>query len=42
MIAETTGFQIQTNGLMVDSIGAFMVLGLIIWVQRAKTGYVEH
>lgn len=31
-----------TNGLMVDSIGAFMILGLIIWVQRAKTGYVEH
>lgn len=31
-----------TNGLMVDSIGAFVVLGLIIWVQRAKTGYVEH
>lgn len=32
----------QTNGLMVDSIGAFMVLGIIIWVQRTKTGYVEH
>lgn len=31
-----------TNGLMVDSIGAFMVLGILIWVQRAKTGYVEH
>ncbi len=30
------------NGLMVDSIGAFMVLGILIWVQRAKTGYVEH
>jgi Na+-transporting NADH:ubiquinone oxidoreductase subunit D len=33
---------IQTNGLMVDSIGAFMVLGIIIWVQRTKNGYVEH
>ena len=32
----------QTNGLMVDSIGAFMVLGLLIWVQRSRTGYVEH
>jgi len=32
----------QTNGLMVDSIGAFMVLGILIWVQRHKTGYVEH
>lgn len=31
-----------TNGLMVDSIGAFMVLGLLIWIQRHKTGYVEH
>ncbi len=31
-----------TNGLMVDSIGAFIVLGLIIWVQRSKTGYVEN
>jgi Na+-transporting NADH:ubiquinone oxidoreductase subunit D len=33
---------IQTNGLMVDSIGAFMVLGVIIWVQRTENGYVEH
>lgn len=31
-----------TNGLMVDSIGAFMVLGILIWIQRHKTGYVEH
>ena len=31
-----------TNGLMVDSIGAFMVLGVLIWVQRTKSGYVEH
>ena len=30
------------NGLMVDSIGAFVVLGILIWVQRSKTGYVEH
>jgi len=29
------------NGLMVDSIGAFMVLGILIWVQRTRTGYVE-
>lgn len=33
---------IQNNGLMVTPIGAFMVLGIIIWVQRTKTGYVEH
>lgn len=31
-----------TNALFVDSIGAFMILGLLIWVQRWKTGYVEH
>lgn len=33
---------IPTNGLFVDSIGAFVVLGLIIWISRTKTGYVEH
>ena len=32
----------QTNGLFVDSIGAFMVLGMIIWIQRTRNGYVEH
>jgi Na+-transporting NADH:ubiquinone oxidoreductase subunit D len=31
-----------TNGLMVTPVGAFFILGLIIWVQRNKTGYVEH
>lgn len=36
------GTSLQTNGLMVDSIGAFMILGIIIWVQRTKNGYVEH
>jgi Na+-transporting NADH:ubiquinone oxidoreductase subunit D len=30
------------NGLMVSPVGAFVVLGFIIWVQRTKTGYVEH
>jgi Na+-transporting NADH:ubiquinone oxidoreductase subunit D len=30
------------NGLMVNSVGAFVILGLIIWVQRTRTGYVEH
>ena len=33
---------IATNGLMVSPIGAFMILGLIIWVQRSLTHYVEH
>jgi Na+-transporting NADH:ubiquinone oxidoreductase subunit D len=31
-----------TNGLMVTPVGAFFLLGLIIWVQRTKTGYKEH
>lgn len=31
-----------TNGLMVTPVGAFIILGLIIWIQRTKTGYVEH
>lgn len=33
---------LATNGLMVSPVGAFVVLGFIIWVQRTKTGYVEH
>lgn len=37
------GFESFTaNGLMVSPVGAFMVLGFIIWVQRSKSGYVEH
>ncbi len=36
------GTSLQTNGLMVDSVGAFMILGIIIWVQRTRNGYVEH
>src|SRR5690606_31687812 len=40
---ETIGLgSVPTNGLMVTPVGAFIILGLIIWVQRAKTGYVEH
>lgn len=31
-----------TNGLMVTPVGAFFILGIIIWVQRNKSGYVEH
>jgi len=42
-IFEAIGWEsFPTNGLMVDSIGAFMVLGILIWVQRSRTGYVEH
>ncbi len=31
-----------TNGLMVTPVGAFFVLGLIIWVLRVRSGYVER
>lgn len=41
-IGNMLGVTLQTNGLMVDSIGAFMILGIIIWIQRTKSGYVEH
>ncbi len=41
-VFEAIGLNVTNNGLMVDSIGAFMVLGIIIWVQRTKNGYVEH
>ena len=32
----------SNNGLMLLAPGAFIILGLIIWAQRAKTGYVEN
>lgn len=49
VIFDTTLFSFQwlgvdfpNNGLMVSPVGAFILLGLIIWVQRARNGYVEH
>ncbi|MCE7995744.1 MAG: NADH:ubiquinone reductase (Na(+)-transporting) subunit D [Roseivirga sp.] len=39
---DEMGIDFTTNGLMVTPVGAFIVLGFIIWVQRTKTGYVEH
>lgn len=42
-VFEALGIEnFPTNGLMVSPVGAFIVLGFIIWVQRSKTGYVEH
>jgi Na+-transporting NADH:ubiquinone oxidoreductase subunit D len=32
----------MNNGLMLLAPGAFIVLGLLIWAQRAYTGYVEE
>ncbi len=41
-VFESVGLaNFPTNGLMVTSIGAFMILGIIIWIQRAASGYVE-
>jgi len=42
-VFEAVGWNtFPTNGLMVSPVGAFIILGLIIWVQRAKSGYVEQ
>ncbi|GHE62417.1 MULTISPECIES: NADH:ubiquinone reductase (Na(+)-transporting) subunit D [Roseivirga] len=42
-VFEAIGMEnFATNGLMVSPVGAFIVLGFIIWIQRSKTGYVEH
>jgi len=41
-VFEALGIPYVNNALMVDSIGAFMILAIIIWIQRTKTGYVEH
>ena len=39
MIGRTS---FPANGLFVDSVGAFIILGLLIWVQRTRNGYVEN
>ena len=41
-IFEPLGIPFQANNLMVTSVGAFLLLGIIIWVQRSLNGYVEH
>mgnify|MGYP000562852066 CR=1 FL=1 len=38
----TSGGFYVNNGLMLLAPGAFIILGLLIWAQRAKTGYIEH
>jgi Na+-transporting NADH:ubiquinone oxidoreductase subunit D len=39
--AENGGFYVN-NGLMVLAPGAFILLGIIIWVQRGISGYAEQ
>ena len=41
MYVENGGWYMN-NGLMLLAPGAFIVLGLLIWAQRAYTGYVEE
>lgn len=42
-VFKAVGFEnYQANGLMVSPVGAFVILGLIIWVQRSRTGYTER
>ncbi len=31
-----------TNGLMVTPVGAFFLLGIIVWVQRTRSGHIEQ
>ncbi|WP_338793209.1 NADH:ubiquinone reductase (Na(+)-transporting) subunit D [Bernardetia sp. Wsw4-3y2] len=38
---EALGVSIPNNGLMTNPVGAFIVIGIIIWVQRYFNGYVE-
>jgi len=41
-VFEALNIPFTANGLMVNPIGAFIILGLIIWVQRSINGYVEE
>jgi Na+-transporting NADH:ubiquinone oxidoreductase subunit D len=38
---EMLGVTIPNNGLMTNPVGAFILIGIIIWVQRYFNGYVE-
>lgn len=40
-VFKAAGIPYITNGLLVTPAGACIVLGLIIWAQRARNGYVE-
>lgn len=40
-VFKAAGIPYVTNGLLVTPAGACIVLGLIIWAQRARNGYVE-
>lgn len=40
-VFETAGIPFQGNGLMMLPAGACIILGLLIWAQRARNGYRE-
>ncbi|MDO1450078.1 NADH:ubiquinone reductase (Na(+)-transporting) subunit D [Rhodocytophaga aerolata] len=41
-VFAATGLPFQGNGLMLLPAGACIIVGLIIWVQRARNGYSEE
>ena len=41
-VFDAVGIDFPTNGLMVTAVGAFVILGILIWIQRSLTGYVER
>jgi Na+-transporting NADH:ubiquinone oxidoreductase subunit D len=42
-VFEAVGIEnFPNNGLMVTAVGAFVILGLLIWVQRSVSGHVER
>ena len=41
-IFEAMNINFQANNLMFTPIGAFLLLGIIIWIQRWRNSYVEH
>ncbi|MCC5946415.1 MAG: NADH:ubiquinone reductase (Na(+)-transporting) subunit D [Bernardetiaceae bacterium] len=40
-VFEAMGIAYQGNGIMTNPVGAFVIIGIIIWIQRARNGYVE-
>lgn len=41
VFAELGWADFPTNGLMTSPVGAFFILGFIIWIQRWRSGHVE-
>lgn len=40
-LGDLLGVVIPNNGLMTSPVGAFVILGVIVWIQRYFNGYVE-